>query len=96
MSRHTPGPWKVFGGPGRLRHSLAVIDSIPDVDGKIIANCICHVATTNDDCDANAKLIAAAPELLHVLRDVVVQFQDEFDGPALQVAKDLLRTLYGD
>ena len=61
---HTPGPWIVHGGPGRLHHYLAVIDSIPDVDGKVVANCICHVATTNEDSDANSRLIAAAPDLL--------------------------------
>lgn len=66
----TPGPWKVYGGPGRLKHHLAVIDSIPDVAGKVVANCICHVATTNPDSDGNAVLIAAAPELADALREL--------------------------
>ena len=44
-----------------------ITDSIPDRDGKCVANCICYVATTNGDWDANAKLIAAAPEMLRVV-----------------------------
>lgn len=66
----TPGPWKVHGGRASLKHHLAVIDSIPDVDGKIVANCICHVARTNPDADSNALLIAAAPELAEALREL--------------------------
>lgn len=70
-SKHTPGPWKTYGGPAHpQRHHLAVIDSIPDVDGKVVANCICHLASTNPDADANAKLIAAAPQLLEALKQI--------------------------
>ncbi len=72
---YTKGPWRVHGGPGRLHHHLAVIDSIPDVDGKVIANCICHVATSNDDSDANARLIAAAPDLLEFAKRVAYRAQ---------------------
>jgi hypothetical protein len=47
-----------------------VVDSIPDVDGKCIANAICYLATTNNDAVANANLIAAAPDLLDALREL--------------------------
>jgi hypothetical protein len=57
-AQHTPGPWKVFGV--RRNQYLAVIDSIPDQDGKVIANCICHVAMTNPDAQANAEFIVRA------------------------------------
>lgn len=71
-SKHTPGPWKTHGGPAHpQRHHLAVIDSIPDVDGKIVANCICHLASTNPNSDANARLIAAAPELHDALQSII-------------------------
>lgn len=68
MTDYTPGPWKIHGGPAHLRHHMAIIDSIPDVDGKIVANCICHMAGTNDDIEANARLIAAAPDMLEALQ----------------------------
>ena len=63
MSGHTPGPWKIHRGRHN-RDYLAIIDSIPDRDGEVVANCICHVAMTNDDRTANANAIAALPGLL--------------------------------
>jgi hypothetical protein len=68
-SQFTPGPWKVFGRP--YDRYFAVIDSMPDRDGAVVANCICHVALTNEDAKANANLIAAAPELLAALQELI-------------------------
>ena len=65
----TPGPWlarQFHTGRGAV-HGWWVIDSIPDQDGRIVANAICQVSATNDDADANAKLLAAAPDLLGAL-----------------------------
>lgn len=67
---HTPGPWKRYEGYGADFRRPIITDSIPDQDGKCIANCICYVATTNDDMQANADLIAAAPELLEILAEL--------------------------
>ena len=89
--KSTPGPWLVHGGPGRLHHHTAIIDSIPDVDGKIVANCICHVATTNADCDANAVLLAAAPELAEALRELVNMFDDGHTYYSVMRAIELLK-----
>jgi hypothetical protein len=72
-AQHTSGPWKVFGV--RRNQYLAVIDSIPDRDGKVVANCICHVATSNPDADANARLLAAAPDLFAIVKEI------RSDGP---------------
>jgi hypothetical protein len=68
---HTPGPWKIFDGWGASRDRPVVVDSIPDIDGKCVANCICHVASSNDNAEANARLIAAAPEMLEALEDIL-------------------------
>jgi len=94
----TPGPWKVFGGPSHpQRHHLAVIDSIPDRDGKVVANCICHVAGTNDDADANARLISKAPELYDVLEELLMHWLTHHhdlreDAPAVVFqARNVLR-----
>ena len=62
-AKHTHGPWKIHRGKHNSCY-LAIIDSIPDQDGKVVANCICHVAMTNDDRTANANAIAALPDLL--------------------------------
>lgn len=55
MSKHTPGPWKVAAIPG------AVIA----VDNTTIAKVFYGERSV---CDANARLIAAAPELLEALK----------------------------
>lgn len=79
MAGHTPGPWKIFDGWGADKARPVIVDSIPDVDGKCIANCICHVATTNADALANARLIAAAPTLLAACQFAIAN-QDEIVG----------------
>ena len=63
LSDCTPGPWRIYGKA--KNHHVAIIDSIPDVDGKVVANCICHVALTNPDWEANANLIAEAGTVAH-------------------------------
>lgn len=68
----TPGPWKVYDGYGVDSRKPVIVDSIPDQDGKCMANCICYVATTNPDFEANARLIAAAPALL----DAVIELRE--------------------
>lgn len=54
MSKHTPGPWKVAAIPG------AVIA----MDNTTIAKVFYGERSV---CDANARLIAAAPELFEAL-----------------------------
>jgi len=68
---HTPGPWKIFEGWGADKRRPVIVDSIPDVDGKFVGNCICYAASTNPDIEANANLIAAAPEMLEALKMVL-------------------------
>ena len=59
MAQHTPGPWVVNG---------AAIEQDQDRDAQVIA----HVYDERDGIDewgSNARLIAAAPELLAALRE---------------------------
>jgi len=53
MTAHTPGPWDAYETAGHDRHGQS---AVYDQNGKDIA--IVY------DGDANARLIAAAPELL--------------------------------
>jgi hypothetical protein len=66
MSKHTPGPWVVRQFPTARGGTIAhwILDAIPDVDGKVVANAIAVASGTNDDAEANAHLMAAAPDLL--------------------------------
>ena len=60
QSTHTPGPWKV-----ELGSYDPHTDRYPPV---VTAECrdVCTVEDTYDDGEANARLIAAAPDLLAV------------------------------
>lgn len=64
---HTPGPWTTHGpSPG---HQIRNMDDGGDYaiinDGKIIAEAFHRVGETRyEDAKANARLIAAAPNLL--------------------------------
>jgi hypothetical protein len=76
MSRHTPGPWTLrrledtftLGGENVLNHQRIVGDGLsPGIVFMGIA-----------ECEANARLIAAAPDLLAALREIAVDILPEF------------------
>lgn len=67
MATHTPGPWQSFGASTGKRAPVGVLDGkrnirIADVGdrGQIVK-----------EIDANARLIAAAPDLLAFAREFV-------------------------
>jgi hypothetical protein len=61
MNKHTPGPWKIGAPPPNGEQTIGT------QQGLMVA-----VATTgaNTPTEANARLIAAAPELLEALREL--------------------------
>lgn len=63
MSKHTPGPWFISN-----RNPLRVIESGPRMAS--IAKCGIKLGVDADEeAAANARLIAAAPDMLEVLRE---------------------------
>jgi len=70
MSEHTPGPWHV-GGTRDLNHIVY------DFDSCSIAMCRQVYKQNPEECQANARLIAAAPNLLNSLAKFV--FIDDID-----------------
>lgn len=73
MSKHTPGPWNTSGA---YRDSVYK-DKIAE-GGLLLADC--RVSERPPEvCEANARLIAAAPELLFALRELVAE-ADEHPG----------------
>ncbi|HCF3952659.1 TPA: hypothetical protein NID70_002237 [Pseudomonas aeruginosa] len=67
MSKHTPGPWHV-GGPNKC--------TIYDKHGQRLANSfegVMATQRTDSECEANARLCAAAPELLEALQSCIQQ-----------------------
>jgi hypothetical protein len=89
--KHTPGPWVVNDFCTEGGADTAVWTSHDPHTAKSI--CECHFETHANmmrgetgchqlEAEANAKLIAAAPELLSELRDLVA-FHDHGDDEAL-------------
>lgn len=90
MAEHTPGPWRVWESVGPIRDGAdpkaatywEVVHQRPEgADGKWIA----HVQDIGDE-QANACLIAAAPDLLAALERLVeYHFRDDYIG----IARDI-------
>jgi hypothetical protein len=66
MPEHTPGPW--FCG-NATSHSDKVYSRRPGDNVRLVANCEQHgwIPSSRAENQANARLIAAAPELLDTL-----------------------------
>lgn len=75
--QHTPGPW-VFQEGNKERPSMSMVHKASD-RGFPIAQVICETQNTKQRAEdiANARLIAAAPDLLaacHAARKTLIQF----------------------
>lgn len=77
MGQHTQGPWIVSLDP--RYPSEPCIDAV--VDGVVWHVALCHNAAGPDEgcAEANARLIAAAPELLATLKDALPVLQAELE-----------------
>jgi hypothetical protein len=71
MSKHTPGPWHISWNGGDPSIDVPRIQAEP---GNNIAF-IPDYEQKRHEFMANAKLIAAAPKMLKVLKDVEVTFR---------------------
>ena len=68
MSKHTPGPWKIQEWPEK-GITMIVRYNAPDSWPKY--GVVCEIDTPLDDCEANARLIAAAPDMLEALKMIL-------------------------
>lgn len=70
---HTPGPWigcgPSFGDP-LPRFTTEIVTDLTDDDGSYTI-CMFDFAHYDDENEANARLIAAAPDLLNALQNVL-------------------------
>lgn len=67
-TKHTPGPWHFIEGDAK-RHGSSVITKAEDTD-FIIGHIICESVNAEQRAEdiANARLIAAAPELMEIVQ----------------------------
>jgi hypothetical protein len=78
-AKHTPGPWKLSHGglPGDSGFSI-VSNNAEAENVKVAAECWPCTIVSEDhrqELFANARLIAAAPELLESLRKAVARYE---------------------
>lgn len=70
-TQHTPGPWigagPSFGDP-LPRYTTEIITEYEVDDGEARSICELPLAHHDDENEANARLIASAPELLEALQ----------------------------
>ncbi len=93
MTQHTPGPWEYTKVP-----DLPRVRERKSGQGFLIANCENSSWLPKDETVANARLIAAAPELLTALEELVAEAdnrplkQGEFypDTGGLILARDAI------
>ena len=76
VATHTPGPWRTDGLYDGPRVYVAGPDDIT------VARCN-HAERTNEQAEANARLIAAAPELLAALRDFLKYSEKKIFQPMI-------------
>ncbi len=87
---HTSGPWRQVSGPNMRSQNRDITSKKGDVALVYGSRNTDHI--TQKEGIANAKLIAAAPELLHALQDLVNAYELQMGKKALklrvEIAKD--------
>ena len=80
-TQHTPGPWHIGSGNGE-GSIFAENGRMRLETGGTTLYAICHnVSTWNiDEDEANARLIAAAPQMLEALRSALEAMGDTYDA----------------
>ena len=73
-TKHTPGPWRVAPRSDYPEHADINVDA--GTRGYVA---LCGKAG-DEEAEANARLIAAAPELLEALREVVACYVVRING----------------
>ena len=65
MGKHTQGPWKALKLHAKGNQGRWIVNSVTDYV------CLCDAIPGLDFNEANARLIAAAPELLEALKTII-------------------------
>ena len=71
MSAHTPGPWRAVKRAGSYTSPFVIVDGSGSGIANLEGNQLNPTGTSIGAAEANASLIAAAPELLEALRNLL-------------------------
>ena len=74
MAEHTPGPWFVFPNGHCVGGPTGLLDADPNEKTAGVAMCGMRLRT-EEEIEANARLIAAAPDLLAACEDYLRELQ---------------------
>lgn len=85
MSAHTPGPWEAVGSEVRTKRT--------DVDLRGWGIATLQFSSEPDRREANARLIAAAPEMFEALLDVLDDLERRYDGAPDSSTKWMIRPI---
>ena len=79
MSKHAPGPWMVLDTPESMYAPFWIV-----AKSNVSLAAKMRVASIDDEPEAraNARLIAAAPELLEALKQLLRQVDESGNGDA--------------
>ncbi len=89
-AKHTPGPWKTLHSDLSQTAQYIVIDEGAVKKSMRSVRLIGIASDGNPHCEANARLMAAAPELLAALRNLLavsVSGADEIEAAKAAIAK---------
>lgn len=85
MSGHTPGPWRIdprpFSGYGAVHVSGGQY---------IVAKALGQTQSCETEATANARLIAAAPDLLAALQSIVASLAEHDDEGMIEHAEQMI------
>ena len=100
MSKHTAGPWRL----STRKPDLDGVNVCFEIDADNRINIASgqsqeHIGPDSiceDECVANARIIAAAPELLEALRGFVAEFGDKAMNANVRAARSAIAKATGE
>ena len=81
QSAHTPGPWNCNRASAAGRE--IIVSEVSPVDVAVLS----HRDKSQSEINANARLIAAAPDLLEALREIAADYSDPIRLARAAIAK---------
>jgi len=92
MNKHTPGPWKVANKTYPFVYAIDPVCDVNRFDLLINGGCTSSGRTKPEELMANARLIAAAPDLLEACKVKLLALEGkEYDPGAFDIAAELCR-----